>query len=102
LKRIIFVDDEPKILEGLQRLLRPQRQQWEMVFAQSGEQALLELGKATFDVVVTDMRMPGMDGAALLEAIRARAPSTRCILLSGYAEDDLLALARADHLRRNR
>ena len=72
--RIIFVDDEVKILEGLQRMLRPQRHTWEMAFAPSGQAALQMMEAAPFDVIVSDMRMPGMDGAALLKAVREKYP----------------------------
>jgi putative nucleotidyltransferase with HDIG domain len=86
MKRILFVDDEPKILEGLQRTLRAQRHEWEVAFASGGEAALTMLAAAPFDVVVSDMRMPGMDGAALLETVRQQYPSILRIILSGYTE----------------
>jgi HD-like signal output (HDOD) protein len=86
LKKILFVDDEPKILEGLERLLRSQRDQWSMVFAPSGEAALQELEKSPFDVIVTDMAMPGMDGAALLREVVQRFPATARIILSGHTD----------------
>jgi len=86
MKRVLFVDDEPKILEGLQRMLRPQRTIWEMAFAQGGEAALTMLEAAPFDVVVSDMRMPRIDGAALLETVRAKYPNCLRIILSGYTE----------------
>ena len=62
MKRILFVDDEPKVLEGIQRMLRPMRHEWDMVFAQSGQEALSILAEQPADVVVSDMRMPRMDG----------------------------------------
>jgi HD-like signal output (HDOD) protein len=86
MKRILFVDDEMKILEGLQRMLRPQRSEWEMAFAPGGESALTMLDAAPFDVIVSDMRMPGMDGAALLEIVRRKHPSVLRFVLSGYTE----------------
>lgn len=86
MKRILFVDDEPNVLEGLQRTLRSQRHEWEMAFAPGGEAALAMLAAAPFDVVVSDMRMPGMDGAALLEIVRQQYPSMLRIVLSGYTE----------------
>jgi len=85
-KRILFVDDESKILEGLQRMLRPERHRWEMAFASGGAAALSLLEAAPFDVVVSDMRMPGMDGAALLKVVRAKYPNVLRIILSGYSE----------------
>jgi HD-like signal output (HDOD) protein len=84
MKRILFVDDEPRVLEGLQRMLRPQRKQWDVFFANSGEQALALLETAPFDVIVTDMRMPAMDGAMLLKQVQERFPGVVRIVLSGY------------------
>lgn len=86
MKTILFVDDEVSILDGLKRMLRPMRSEWEMAFAPGGEAALALLQESPFDVIVTDMRMPGMDGATLLEIVRERHPSTLRIILSGYTE----------------
>jgi len=86
MKRILFVDDEVSILDGLKRMLRPMRNEWEMSFAPGGEAALAMLEGARFDVIVTDMRMPGMDGATLLEIVREKYPSLLRIILSGYTE----------------
>ncbi len=84
MRRILFVDDEPNILEGLQRMLRPQRQCWEMTFAPSGAAALKVLEERPFDVIVSDMRMPEMDGAALLTHVRDRFPGVVRMVLSGH------------------
>lgn len=86
MKRILFVDDEVRILDGLKRLLRAQRQEWEMVFAEGGVLALQELAVAPFDVIVTDMRMPGMDGAALLAQVQQKYPHLARVVLSGHTE----------------
>ncbi|HTV60036.1 MAG TPA: response regulator [Verrucomicrobiae bacterium] len=86
MKRVLFVDDEPRILEGLQRMLRPQRNLWEMDFASSGQDALSMMEAGSYDVVVTDMRMPRMDGARLLDIVREKYPGTLRIVLSGYTE----------------
>jgi putative nucleotidyltransferase with HDIG domain len=85
-KRILFVDDEAPILNGLRVRLHRLRDKWDMQFVESGAQALQALGSSHFDVVVTDMRMPGMDGAELLRSVRDRWPDTVRIVLSGYAE----------------
>ena len=90
-RRILFVDDEPNVLAGLRNLLRKQRHQWDMLFATSGPAALEELAKAPVDVIVSDMRMPGMDGAALLTRVRDLYPQTARIVLSGHAERDAIA-----------
>ncbi|HEY1101064.1 MAG TPA: response regulator [Myxococcota bacterium] len=92
-QRILFVDDEPSVLDGLQNLLRKQRRRWDMVFATSGDAALSELERTPFDVVVSDMRMPGMDGAALLAAVKERYPHTARIVLSGHAEQSAIERA---------
>jgi putative nucleotidyltransferase with HDIG domain len=87
-KRILFVDDEPLILEGLRDLLRRHRRKWQMSFALGGEAALAELDRSGFDVVVSDMRMPGVDGATLLRRIQETRPEIIRIVLSGHAEQE--------------
>lgn len=86
MNRILFVDDEPAILEGLRNSLRKQRGRWDMVFAAGGAAALRELEKARFDLVVTDMRMAQLDGAELLRLVKERYPTTARMVLSGQAE----------------
>ena len=83
MKRILFVDDEPKVLQGLQRMLRSMRNEWGMEFASSGREALEMLERAPYDVIVTDMRMPGMDGVQLLKEVTKRFPLLVRIILSG-------------------
>lgn len=90
---ILFVDDEPNILQGLQRLLRPMRREWEMCFAQGGAEALAILAEKKVDVLVSDMKMPGMDGAQLLEEVSNRYPHIVRIILSGYSEKEFLVRA---------
>jgi putative nucleotidyltransferase with HDIG domain len=89
MKRILFVDDESRILQGLERMFRGKRNEWEMLFVTSGEEALVQLQMSPFDVIVTDMKMPGMDGATLLREVQARFPHTVRIVLSGYAEMEM-------------
>ncbi len=93
MKRVIFVDDEQHVLDGLKNLLRKQRHQLDMSFALGGQAALDELAKAPFDVVVSDMRMPGMDGVALLQRVKEQYPATARIVLSGHAERDMVVRA---------
>ena len=85
MKRILFVDDEPSILDGLRRMLRPQRKEWEMVFAKSGREALELAGASAVDVIVSDMKMPKMDGAELLARFQEQHPETVRFVLSGHA-----------------
>jgi HD-like signal output (HDOD) protein/ActR/RegA family two-component response regulator len=86
MKRVLFVDDEVRILDGLRRMLRPARDEWEMEFAAGGQAALEVMATSEFDVVISDMRMPGMDGAALLEQVRERFPEVIRVVLSGHTE----------------
>ena len=98
MKRILFVDDDPLVFEGLQRMLAPQNGQWEMSFAPEGETALVLLAATPFDVVVSDLRMPKMDGAALLKTVRERWPGVVRIILSGKADmEDALRAAPVAH-----
>ena len=83
MKRILFVDDDAAVLSGLQNVLHRDRKRWDMVFANSGEAALEEIRKAPFDVVISDMRMPQIDGAALFRILREQSPTTGRIMLSG-------------------
>ncbi|MEZ5100038.1 MAG: response regulator [Thermoleophilia bacterium] len=84
--RILFVDDEEAVLEGLRDALRRFRDEWEMRFALGGRAALAELEAGAFDVVVSDMRMPDVDGAAVLAEARERQPAAVRIVLSGQTE----------------
>jgi HD-like signal output (HDOD) protein/ActR/RegA family two-component response regulator len=84
--KILFVDDEANVLDGLRRAMRCMRDQWDMRFCTSGADALAELAKCPADVIVTDMRMPGLDGAQLLQEIKLRYPGTIRFVLSGQAE----------------
>lgn len=81
---VLCVDDEANILNALRRLLRPQG--YCVLTADSGAQALELMAQRPADLVLSDMRMPGMDGAQLLEQVRARWPDTARILLTGYAD----------------
>jgi HD-like signal output (HDOD) protein/ActR/RegA family two-component response regulator len=90
---VLFVDDDPAVLAGLKTVLRSERHRWTMRFAARGDEALQALAAAPADVVVTDMRMPGMDGLTLLRRVRELYPATARIVLSGYA--DLGAVAQA-------
>lgn len=86
MRRILFVDDEQNLLSGLRRLLRRKRGVWDMSFFLGAERALAEMESAPPDVVVSDMKMPGMDGAQLLAEVRRRYPRTSRMILSGHAD----------------
>lgn len=88
MNQILFVDDDENILHGLRRRLRSMRPEWQMVFATSAAEAL-ELSKSMqIDVIVSDMRMPGMDGATLLGTLQKTHPHATRIILSGFAEEE--------------
>jgi len=90
IKKILFVDDEPSVLQGLQRMLYGMRGEWDTSFAGSSLEALDLLESESFDVIVSDMRMPGMDGAQLLAEVRERYPHIVRIILSGYSDQETL------------
>lgn len=86
MKRVLFVDDEQRVLDGLARMLRTLRNEWDMAFAAGAAEGLAMMEVEPFDVVVSDMRMPGMDGAAFLAQVRRCWPGTIRVVLSGHSE----------------
>ena len=84
-RAVLFVDDEQRILDGLRRGLRDLRHTWEMRFALGGQEAVAALDD-DLTVVVSDMRMPDLDGADVLLAARERAPRAARVILSGNSE----------------
>lgn len=81
---VILVDDEANVLSALRRMLRPTG--YAVRTASSGQEALALLEESPADLIVSDMRMPGMSGAELLTEVRRRWPETLRLLLTGYAE----------------
>ncbi|WP_334110273.1 response regulator [Thermodesulfitimonas autotrophica] len=88
-RAILFVDDEPNVIDGLRRMLRNMRDRWEMYFAGSGEEALKILETTPIDVIVADMRMPQMDGATLLARVQERYPHVVRIMLTGHSDKEM-------------
>ncbi|MGM0951541.1 MAG: HD domain-containing phosphohydrolase [Pseudomonadota bacterium] len=82
--KLLLVDDEENILRSLKRVLR--REPWELTTVNSGEEALAAMAEQKFDLVISDARMPGMDGPTLLAEIRRKYPWCVRILLTGYAD----------------
>jgi HD-like signal output (HDOD) protein/CheY-like chemotaxis protein len=94
----MFVDDEPSILSALRRMLRPKRDVWEMCFEESGAEALERIDQVPIDVIVTDFRMPKMNGGQLLDEVRRRRPEISRIILSGHTDEkDLTTVACVAH-----
>ncbi len=89
-KNILFVDDNENVISGIQRQLRPYRGQWQLFFANSGEEALQLMAKQSIDLIVTDMMMPEMRGDELLKKVRELYPNIVRIILSGYADEATL------------
>jgi HD-like signal output (HDOD) protein/CheY-like chemotaxis protein len=86
--RVMFVDDETNVLAGLRRTLISMTDSWEMLFASSAAEALEMLDRAPVDAVVSDLRMPGMDGAQFLARVQDLYPSTARLVLSGQGDAD--------------
>lgn len=85
LKRLLFVDDENMVLDGLRRALHGMQKEWEMHFVDNASAALQALDKEPYDAVISDMRMPLMDGAQLLEQVKQRYPDVVRMILSGQS-----------------
>ena len=89
--RILLVDDDLAALEGLRRHLW---KHFDVTIARGGEEALhLAVSQEPFAVVVSDLRMPGMDGIALLSALRKSSPETVRVLLTGFGDLDVAIAA---------
>ncbi|MCJ2164765.1 MULTISPECIES: response regulator [unclassified Pseudodesulfovibrio] len=96
--RILFVDDETNVLAALKRMLRSMRETWSMDFADSGAAALNLFKKKKYDVIVSDIRMPGMDGAELLNKVKNMHPEVIRIALSGQVDlNEVIRSIRAVH-----
>ncbi len=92
-KRVLFVDDEVDVLDALRDALRRYRRVWRMRFATGGVPALVALEAEPADVIVSDIQMPGMDGAELLARVQESYPATIRIVLSGYANTAVITRA---------
>jgi HD-like signal output (HDOD) protein/CheY-like chemotaxis protein len=89
MKSILFVDDDPLVLQGLRRMLHSMRGEWDMRFANGGAEALEMMAAKPADVVISDMRMPGMNGAELLNNIMRLYPKAVRFILSGYSDTEM-------------
>jgi HD-like signal output (HDOD) protein/ActR/RegA family two-component response regulator len=86
MKDILFVDDERDLLDSLRARLYKHRHDWNMKFVSSGDEAIAALEQQRFDLVVSDVRMPGMDGGQLLTVVKQRWPNAMRIIVSGYSD----------------
>ena len=87
---VLFVDDEAQIVSGLRRQFHAKRKVWNLRCATSGDEALTQMEQRPADVVVSDMRMPGMNGAELLRRVRERWPAAVRLILSGQTNQSEL------------
>ncbi len=98
MKRILFVDDDRNVLDGLRRGLHSMRGEWQMEFAASGKDALQALNAVSVDAVITDVRMPGMDGFELLNETCRTWPQVVRIVLTGRAgEQEVMRSMASTH-----
>ena len=88
---ILFVDDDRSILSALRRQLR--KEEWRLLFAASGAEGLKILKEQQVNLVVSDVRMPGMDGVAILSRIKEDYPHVVRIILSGFADKEMVTRA---------
>lgn len=86
---ILFVDDEANVISGLKRMLRQLRKDWQLYFAGGAKEAIEILESNKIDVIISDIRMPGIDGTQLLTKVQQSYPHIVRITLSGYANDNL-------------
>ncbi len=91
MKSLLFVDDDPNLLSGLKRGLHSLRNQWQMFYADSGKEALKLLETTAVDVVVSDYRMPEMNGYVFLQEVRRQDPEIIRIMLTGQPDRETYA-----------
>jgi YesN/AraC family two-component response regulator len=95
---VLFVDDEPHVLTALRRSLVGAP--FALLQAHGGPGALTLMEKNAVDIVVTDVRMPGMDGIELLRRVRAAHPSVERVILNGHVERETVLRSVADRIAR--
>jgi CheY-like chemotaxis protein len=93
MKKILVVDDDPVIGKSFDRVLSGKG--YAVINAESGEAAIGKLATEDYDLVVTDIRMPGMSGLEVAESVRAKQPWMPVLIITGYGSDDSEARARA-------
>jgi DNA-binding NtrC family response regulator len=87
-KRILVVDDERSVAFLLSENLAEMDPAYQVQMAHSGEEALGLVTAAPFDLIITDLRMPGMDGLELIRRVQEISPNTRTILITAYGDGD--------------
>ncbi len=87
--KILFVDDEENIISAIKRMMHPMKNKWDVFFATDGNKALEILNKEKIDVIISDIRMPGLNGTQLLTKVKEKYPEVIRITLSGYSDENL-------------
>ncbi len=90
---VLLVDDQADLLQGLSRIITREFPGVSTVIATDGKEALAQLGKQDFALVMIDIRMPGMDGFSLLRKIRLTAPDTVVVMMTGYGSIEIAVKA---------
>ena len=93
-RNVLIVDDEPKVAFFLSKALERSNRDYCVSVAHSGEEALEVLNQSSVDLLVTDLRMPGISGLELIRWVRASSPQTRTILITAYGNDEVEAETR--------
>jgi DNA-binding NarL/FixJ family response regulator len=86
-KRILVVDDHFEMLEFLRSMLELSNQEYKVLGVPSGEEGFLEMRRTPFDLLITDLRLPGMSGFELIRKVKASYPDMPMIMITGYSSD---------------
>ena len=89
MNRILFVDDDIDILRLLKNGLKSMQDEWDMHFAEGGREAIALMQQGPFDVLITDLLMPELDGISLLNAVMKKYPNTIRFVLSGASDQEI-------------
>ena len=92
-RKVLVVDDDPAVRKSIDRVLTSKG--YAVITAQNGEEALRKLNEEKYDLVYTDIRMPGIDGLEVAEQVKARKPWTPVVIITGYGTDAAEARAKA-------
>ena len=90
---ILFVDDEPNVVQGIRRMLFPYRNEWRLFYALGADEAMKVLENEDISIIVTDMRMPKVDGAQLLAMVKENNPGVIRVILTGQSDKEKMIIA---------
>src|SRR6266849_9858819 len=87
--RVLIVDDDPALLQALPQAIALRMKDVEVESSDSAQEALQQVQKKTYDAIVSDIKMPGMDGITMIEQLQHLCPETPTLLITGHGERDL-------------